>query len=45
MDLRQGDCIEVMKTLSDFSVDAIITDPPYGNTNCPWDSIIPLDKM
>ena len=26
----QGDCLEVMKTLEDNSVDAIVTDPPYG---------------
>jgi len=25
-----GDCIEVMRTLEDNSVDAIVTDPPYG---------------
>ena len=25
-----GDCVEVMKTLSDNSVDSIVTDPPYG---------------
>ena len=25
-----GDCIEVMKTLPDNSVDAVVTDPPYG---------------
>lgn len=25
-----GDCIEVMKLLPDNSVDAIVTDPPYG---------------
>jgi DNA modification methylase len=30
IDLRLGDCLEVMKTLPDESVDAIITDPPYG---------------
>jgi DNA modification methylase len=29
IDLRLGDCLEVMKTLSDGSVDAVITDPPY----------------
>ena len=28
--LYQGDCLEVMKTLDDNSIDAIITDPPYG---------------
>ena len=25
-----GDCIEVMKTIPDNSVDAVVTDPPYG---------------
>ena len=30
MKLIQGDCIEVMKTLEDNSVDTVITDPPYG---------------
>lgn len=30
IDLRQGDCLEVMKDIPDGSVDAIITDPPYG---------------
>ena len=28
--IYQGDCLEVMKTLDDNSVDAVITDPPYG---------------
>lgn len=28
--LHNGDCLEVMKTLPDGSVDAVITDPPYG---------------
>jgi len=28
--LLQGDCLEQMKTLPDNSVDAIVTDPPYG---------------
>ena len=30
VDLRLGDCLEVMKTLPDGCVDAVITDPPYG---------------
>ena len=29
MKLIQGDCLEVMKTLPDNSVDAVVTDPPY----------------
>lgn len=30
IDLRLGDCLEILPTLADKSVDAIITDPPYG---------------
>ena len=28
-DLRQGDCLELMKNIPDGSVDLIVTDPPY----------------
>jgi len=45
IDLRLGDCLEVMKTIEDNSIDAIITDPPYGTTACKWDSIIDFDLM
>ena len=45
IDLRLGDCLEVMKDISDGSVDAIITDPPYGTTACKWDSVIDFDLM
>lgn len=30
MKLINGDCLEVLKGLADGSVDAIVTDPPYG---------------
>ena len=45
IDLRLGDCLEVMKTIKDNSIDAIITDPPYGTTACKWDSVIDFDLM
>lgn len=45
IDLIQGDCLEVMKSIPDGSIDAIITDPPYGTTACKWDSVIPFDLM
>jgi len=45
IDLRLGDCLEVMKAIEDNSIDAIITDPPYGTTACKWDSVIPFDLM
>jgi DNA modification methylase len=28
--LHLGDCLEVLRTLPDASVDAVVTDPPYG---------------
>ena len=28
--IHLGDCLEVMRTLPDCSVDAVVTDPPYG---------------
>jgi 23S rRNA G2069 N7-methylase RlmK/C1962 C5-methylase RlmI len=30
VEVMQGDCIEVLRTLPDESVDVVITDPPYG---------------
>lgn len=45
MRLYKGDCIEVMKTIQSGSIDAIITDPPYGTTACKWDSVIPFEPM
>jgi site-specific DNA-methyltransferase (adenine-specific) len=33
IDLRLGDCIDVLKTLEDNSVDSVITDPPYHLTS------------
>lgn len=29
-EVHHGDCLEVMKSLPDNSVDAVVTDPPYG---------------
>ena len=39
IDLRLGDCLEVLKTLLDNSVDAIVCDPPYmlGFMGKDWD--------
>ena len=45
LDLRLGDCLEVMKTIESGSIDAIITDPPYGTTACKWDSVIDFELM
>lgn len=31
IDLRQGDCLEVMKDIPDCSIDMVVTSPPYDN--------------
>jgi len=39
VDLYLGDCLEVMKSMPDKSVDAVITDPPYNIGKADWDKI------
>jgi site-specific DNA-methyltransferase (adenine-specific) len=45
IDLRHGDCLEIMKSIPDKSIDLVLTDPPYGTTACKWDHVIPFDLM
>ena len=37
-----GDCLEVMPTIPDKSIDMILCDLPYGTTACKWDTVIPF---
>ena len=43
--LIKGDCLEVMKTIEDNSIDLILCDLPYGTTSCKWDTIIPFEPL
>jgi site-specific DNA-methyltransferase (adenine-specific) len=43
VELYHGDCLEVMPELS--SPRLILTDPPYGTTQCKWDVVIPFEPM
>ena len=50
IDLRQGDCLELMKDIPDKSIDMILCDLPYGvlnkqNKNAKWDSVIPFEPL
>lgn len=45
IELYNGNCLEVMKSIPDNSIDLILTDPPYGSTACKWDSIIDFNKL
>ena len=43
VELYLGDCLEIMQEMEDGSVDAVITDPPYGVgfRDNKWDEFIP----
>ena len=43
--LIEGDCLDVLPTLPDKSVDMILCDLPYGTTRNNWDSVIPLKPL
>ena len=45
IDLYNGDCLEVMKSILDGSVDLVLTDPPYGTTANKWDLVIDSKEM
>jgi site-specific DNA-methyltransferase (adenine-specific) len=45
INLMHGDCLELMKTIPDNSIDMVLTDPPYGTTACKWDTVIPFAPM
>lgn len=40
-----GDCLDLLPTLPDDSIDMVLTDLPYGTTKNNWDSLIDLDRL
>lgn len=45
IELYHGDCLELMKSIPDGSVDMVLCDPPYGTTQNKWDSVIPFEPL
>ena len=45
MKLYSGDCLDIMQSLPDQSIDLVLCDLPYGVTSIKWDSVIPYDKL
>jgi site-specific DNA-methyltransferase (adenine-specific) len=45
LQLENGDCLELMKSLPDKSVDLLVCDLPYGQINRQWDSIIDMSEF
>ena len=44
-ELWNGNCLELMKSIPDKSIDMILCDLPYGTTKCKWDIVIPFKPM
>jgi site-specific DNA-methyltransferase (adenine-specific) len=45
MQLLNDDCLKVLPTIPDNSIDLVLTDPPYQTTDAKWDIIIPFKEM
>lgn len=45
IDLKQGDCLQLMKEIPNASIDLILCDLPYNRTHNKWDTLIPFDKL
>lgn len=45
MQLLCGDCLELMQSIPDGSVDMVLCDLPYGHHKKAWDSVIPFEPL
>ena len=45
IELYNDDCLNILPTIPDKSIDCVICDPPYGTTPITWDKVIPFDKL
>lgn len=45
IDLYHGNCLDLLPTLPDKSVDMVLCDLPYGTTQCKWDIVIPFEPL
>lgn len=43
--LLQGDCLKLLPTIQDNSIDLILADLPYSMTANKWDKVIPLQPL
>ncbi len=43
--LVNADCLDILPSIADNSVDLVLCDPPYCQTKCSWDVEIDLEKL
>jgi site-specific DNA-methyltransferase (adenine-specific) len=45
IDIKQGDCLDLMNNIPDHSIDMICCDLPYAITGKHWDVLIPFESL
>lgn len=45
IELHKGDCLKLMEKIQDNSIDLILCDLPFGQTQNEWDKVIPFDEL
>lgn len=45
IDIRRGDCLELMKDIPDKSIDMVLCDLPYQETGNKWDKFVNLEQL
>lgn len=45
MEIYNDDCFEILPEIKDESIDLVVCDLPYAQTDCKWDCLIDLDRM
>ncbi len=45
IEIKQGDCLELMKEIPDRSVDMVLCDLPYQETGNKWDKFVNLEQL
>lgn len=45
IDIKQGDCLDLIKNIPNHSIDMILTDPPYNITSMKWDKFVDFEKL
>lgn len=43
--ILNGDCFDLLPSIPNKAIDAIITDPPFSTTQCKWDCPVDLKKL
>ena len=44
-EVYHGDCLDIMPTLPDGSIDMILCDLPFNTTKNVWDRLIPFESL